>query len=104
MEDEEIVDSGIESYSEAEELEELREKVKELEQENEDLREELDDKDRDISDLEYRIQSVIEDNDRDEIKSDVLVDIARRMTMDGIITPQLEEWLENYGRFYVDEV
>ena len=54
--------------------------------------------------MEYRLQDVLEDNDKDEIKSDVLFDIARRMTIDGILTPELEEWLDNYGRFYVDEV
>ncbi len=38
------------------------------------------------------------------IVNDTLVCLAKYMTKDGILTPELEEWLDNFGRFYADEI
>lgn len=111
MENEEIKDSGIIGYSELEEVEGLKEQLEERNQRIADLEEEINDLESDLSDansevdeLQQRIIELQEDFDEDYIKSNVMTAIATRLTIDGMLTPELEAWLENFGRFYLDEV
>lgn len=106
MENNEVIDSGIVGYSELEELEkQLEEKdrrIKELEEENNDLSSDLDFANIDLENTQERLQEVIENYSN--IKCDVMVAVATRLTIDGLITPELEEWLENFNKFYLKDI
>lgn len=106
MENNEVIDSGIIGYSELEELEkQLEEKdkrIKELEEENNDLSSDLDFANIDLENTQERLQEVIENYSN--IKCDVMVAVATRLTIDGLLTPELEEWLENFNKFYLKDI
>lgn len=111
MENNEIKDSGILGYFELDEIEDLRkqleekdEKIKELQEEIDELEDANDDYERELLDVENIISKYEEDFDKDMIVNDTLVCLATHMTKDGILTPELEEWLDNFGRFYADEI
>lgn len=114
MEDDKI-DDGIVGSSEVNDLmqelnekneliEKLQEQLKTLQDDYDNLADDYDFVQRDLEDAEETIEELQSEYDRDEIKSDVMVDVARRLTIDGLLTPQLEEWIENYCRFYLGEV
>lgn len=111
MEDDEVVDSGILSCSELEDLEELKseledkkQKIEDLQDELEDLQDELDDVNREYDDLEFRYNKICVEYDPETVKSDVIDDILLRLNRDNIMTPELEEWFDNYCRFYLGSV
>lgn len=103
MEDE-IVDSGIIGYSELEGSEEFKEELENAKKEIEDLEDTINDIEREYEDLQEKYNALSEETDPYNIKADVIESIKTRLCIDNMMTPQLEEWLENYCRFYLDEV
>lgn len=104
MEDDEVVDSGILSCSELEDLEELKSELEDKKQKIEDLQDELDDVNREYDDLEFLYNKICVEYDPETVKSDVIGDILLRLNSDNIMTPELEEWFDNYCRFYLGSV
>ena len=101
VEKDDIEDSGIVGISEAEEL---KKELDDLKAEYNELDSMYNDVCRDLENAEEQIEAMQNEFDKDEIKSDVMVAIATHLTRDGLLTPELEEWLDNFGRFYLDEV
>lgn len=101
VEKDDIEDSGIVGISEAEEL---KKELDDLKAEYNELDSMYNDVCRDLENAEEQIEVMQNEFDKDEIKSDVMVAIATHLTRDGLLTPELEEWLDNFGRFYLDEV
>lgn len=104
MGNKDTVDSGIIGYSELDDIDELKSELEELKQESDDLQEELDDTNREYEDLEFRYNALCMQYDPDSIKSNVIDDIVLHLNRDNMMTPELAEWIDNYCRFYLNNI
>lgn len=115
MEDEEILDSNIVGQTEEDELyeqiEELQgqiaekdERIEQLESDNEELRSNIEDLNGELSYLNSELESY-EDKGFDLVsKSKLLDDIELHLKRDNMWTSELEEWFEQYYKFYLDNI
>lgn len=110
-----VKDSGIVGFSETEEfqksyleavseVEDLKSKIESLLEEKDSLEDELSSANTEIENLEERVTNLLETNDPDTVKSNLLDDITIRLGRDGLLTSELEEWFDNYCRFYINNV
>ena len=115
MENNEVMDSGIVGFSESEEflnaveeankqVEELKSRLADISQEKEDLEDDLGFVYSEMEDMESKMQSLLTTHDPDTVKSNVIDDMVMRLNRDGLMTAELEEWIENYCRFYINNV
>lgn len=106
MDNNEILDSGIIGYTI---YDEIREELNETEKALNEVREDLDDTNSDlewanceIENLEEKIRSQKEEEYlEEEIKLRTMSELQRRLEMDNLLTPELEEWLDNFHRWYL---
>lgn len=104
--EEEIIDSGIVGCSVTDDL---QEQVEQLSKELEDVREERDDL---ATDLEWTNNDLDLANQRIEYltslpnktKEELIADIKRRLSIDNLLSAELEEWIDNYIKFYMKDV
>lgn len=105
-ENKEIVDSGIVGCSEAEDLqaqvEELEERLKEVEEERDDYARDLDWANTDLDLATQKLEEITQLPDK--TKKELINDIRRRLTIDNLMSKELDEWFDEYIRFYLNEV
>lgn len=105
-ENKEIIDSGIIGCSEAEDLQEqvenLEELLKEARDERDDLARDLEWANTDLDLANQKIEQLIALPDM--TKKEIIEDIKRRLTVDNLMSKELEDWIDNYVRFYLNEV
>lgn len=108
MEDNKEFDTGIVGCSELEEalneVERLKEKVRVLEQDNDDLQDDLGCANNEIDDLESRLETVINNYDPMGVRNQMLDNLVLKLNQDGLMTKELDEWLELYRKFYMGEL
>lgn len=105
---EEIIDSGIVGYTIYDEMQEnLNETEKELKSVKEDLEDvnsELEDANWEIDNLEDRLREQDEEEYiEEEVKLRTMAALTRHLNQDNMMTPELEEWLENFHRWHLKE-
>lgn len=106
MNNNEILDSGIIGYTIYDEMQEELENTKnDLKEAKEDLDEansDLESANWEIDDLEGRLRGQDEEEYlEEEIKLRTMSELHRRLEMDNLLTPELEEWLDNFHRWYL---
>lgn len=106
MDNNEILDSSIIGYTI---YDEMQEELNETEKALNEVREDLDNTNSDlewanceIENLEEKIRSQEEEEYlEEEIKLRTMSELQRRLEMDNLLTPELEEWLDNFHRWYL---
>ena len=107
MDNEEIMDSGIIGYTIydeiQEELDETKTTLKDTKEDLDETKSDLESANWEIGDLEGRLRGQDEEEYLEEIKLRTMSTLHKHLERDNLMTPELEEWLENFHRFYLKE-
>lgn len=85
-------------------LEKANNLVNSLREERDSLQDDLDWANSDIDMYEERIAKYEEEFDPDRIKNDVMFEMKRRLNQDSMMSKELEEWLDDFIRFYLKSI
>lgn len=108
MDNEEIIDSGIIGYTIydeiQEELDETKTTLKDTKEDLDETKSDLESANWEIDDLEGRLRG--QDDEEyleEEIKLRTMSTLHKHLERDNLMTPELEEWLDNFHRFCLKE-